>query len=77
MVSIKKKGGQDNSGNAGLYDFFKDMIEGNISRMGDMDNELPFMLNELLYVPEEEDHGHDHFGRRCKAEGRVEDNGCP
>ena len=32
------------------------MIEGNISRMGDMDNELPFMLNELLYVPEEENH---------------------
>lgn len=51
MRSIKKREGQgaDAKGGSSLSDFFKDMIEGNLNRMGDMDNELPFMLNFSLY----------------------------
>jgi Ca2+-binding EF-hand superfamily protein len=44
MRSIKKGKGQSS-----LFDFFDDMIKGKLSRMGDMDAEMPFMLNISMY----------------------------
>lgn len=50
MMSIKKKSKEDTSkGSSSLYEFFKGMIDGNLDKMGDMDNSLPFMLNYSLY----------------------------
>lgn len=49
MMSIKKKSKEDSKGSSSLYEFFKGMIDGNLDKMGDMDNSLPFMLNYSLY----------------------------
>ena len=49
MMSIKKKSKEDGKGSSSLYEFFKGMIDGNLDKMGDMDNSLPFMLNYSLY----------------------------
>ena len=48
MRDIKNKGAGLNSENS-LYSFFKEMIEGNLDKRGDMDNDIPFMLNFSLY----------------------------
>ena len=32
-----------------LYEFFKDMVEGNLNKKEDMDNDIPFMLNFSQY----------------------------
>ena len=39
----------EEDGSSGLYEFFKDMVEGNFSKRGDMDNDVPFMLNFSQY----------------------------
>lgn len=51
MRSIKKKEkeGKGEDTGSSLNDFFKDMVEGNFSKMGDMDNEMPFTLNYSMY----------------------------
>ena len=49
MSSIKKKDNGKQEDSSSLYDFFKDMMEGNINKMGDMDKDLPFMLNYSMY----------------------------
>ena len=51
MRSIKKKDKEKDKDQTGssLNDFFKDMVEGNFSKMGDMDNEMPFTLNYSMY----------------------------
>ena len=51
MSSIRKadKKNEKNNGSSSLYDFFKDMIEGNFNKRGDMDNDVPFMLNFSMF----------------------------
>jgi len=48
MRDIKNKDKSKSSDNS-LYSFFKDMIEGNFNKRGDMDNDIPFMLNFSQY----------------------------
>lgn len=48
MRDIKTKKMGEDSDNS-LYRFFKEMIEGSLDKLGDMDNDIPFMLNFSLY----------------------------
>lgn len=41
--------GDEPQNSEGLYEFFKDLVEGNFSKRGDMDNDVPFMLNFSQY----------------------------
>lgn len=47
---IKKKEttGEEDDSNS-LYKFFQDMVEGNFSKRGDLDNDIPFVLNYSQY----------------------------
>lgn len=49
MKAIKNGESQGVKGQSSLYQFFQDMVEGNFSKRGDMDNDVPFMLNFSQY----------------------------
>lgn len=49
MKAIKGSGGNVDEGKASLYQFFQDMIEGNFSKRGEMNSDVPFMLNFSQY----------------------------